>query len=352
MDHKILYVEDQVAHSIEDDLKRQGFNVVLNDSDDFNELFDVINQTEFDAYILDFRLTANKGRIDAPAIAQALRTEGVNHKKAPIILISNEEYLKQFDKDLTSQDLFDFAVSKKEFREKIDKYSKRINSFIKAYETIKVKEFKLDKILNISSQEQDKLIDCRLIEKISSDKIKDDLYAYCRFINISLIRGIGPLVGCDILAARLGIRKESKDWEALLALLDKCKYKGILSDVYDRWWMELILDWWNSISDGRPLRRSSAAERVNIIGSKLGLELEEIKPLNYAVSSNFWTICMGTKQALDPSEGYIINKKDIFPWQEMEYLSLSAALEQSEYREYLSQIDKNEIREFEKNGTL
>lgn len=136
MAYKILYIEDQKAYSMQDDLERQGYIVEVNDSDDFDSLFDTINKKKFDAYIFDFRLTANKGRLDAPAIAQSLRTKGNNYKSAPIILISNEDRLKEFDKDLTSQDLFDFAVSKKQFRDDMDKYVNRINSFIIAYKTI------------------------------------------------------------------------------------------------------------------------------------------------------------------------------------------------------------------------
>jgi CheY-like chemotaxis protein len=190
MEYKILYVEDLVAYSIEDNLKRQRYNVTTNDADNFEELLNVLNQ-DFDAYVLDFRLTANKGRLDAPAIAQAIRTQGNNHKDTPIILISNEDKLKEFDKDLTSQNLFDFTISKTIFRDKIEKYSKRINSFIEAYRTIKNANGQLNAILGITSEEIDAFIDYRLLEKINSEKIKDDIYANCRFINISLIRGIG-----------------------------------------------------------------------------------------------------------------------------------------------------------------
>jgi hypothetical protein len=135
MAYKILYVEDQVALSIEDDLKRLEYDVTSNNADSFDELFDLIIQ-DFDAYIFDFRLTANKGRLDAPAIAQAMRTKGANYKVAPIFLISYEDNLKEFDKDLTSQDLFDFAVSKTDFRGNLPKYLSRINSFIIAYKKI------------------------------------------------------------------------------------------------------------------------------------------------------------------------------------------------------------------------
>lgn len=351
MAYKILYIEDQIAASIEDDLKNLGYDVKSNDADKFDELIDAIND-DFDAYILDYRLTANKGKLDAPAIAQTMRTKGNSYKAVPIFLISYEDNLREFDKDLTSQDLFDFAVSKKEFRNKLSKYSERINAFILAYNCISESCFDLTKVLAKSSDEIDKLIDYRLIEKLGSDKIKDDTYAYCRFINISLIRSAGPLIGIDILSARLGVSKESKDWEKLLDLLEKFKYHGILSNVYNRWWMEEISNWWSELTEGKSLRRLNSKERVEILYSALNLNLSPIEPITYSKSTNFWTICSETNQALDPSEGYIIDKKELAPWQEMEYLSLYAALEQSQLRKYLSPIDREEIRNIEKNGTL
>lgn len=347
MAYKILYVEDQVAESIKDDLERQGYEVVSNDADNFDDLLNVIN-SEIDVYVFDFRLTAHKGRLDAPAIAQAMRTKGINYKEKPIILISNEDKLKEFDKDLTSQDLFDFAVSKGNFRANTSKYSKRIDSFIESYRIIKDTNFDLKKILKISELESSLLIDYRLIEKLQSDKIINDVYSYCRCINTSLIRSIGPLIGEDVLSSRLGVSKKSKDWAELLKLLEVYKYKGILSDVYPRWWMEDILNWWNSLFDGKSLRRINSKERVSLLKSYTDFDLTPIEPVKNSNSTYFWTICIETKEALDPSEGFVVNKKEILPWQELEYLSLNSALEQSSYRKYLSPIDRNRIREIEK----
>ena len=351
MAYKILYVEDQVASSIEADLKSYGYDVTLDNADNFDKLFDSIVQ-DFDAYIFDFRLTANKGRLDAPAIAQAMRTKGINYKVAPIFLISDEHYLIEFDKDLTSQDLFDFAVSKTNFRDDMHKYLSRMNSFILAYKRISDKKFQLHEVLGIQLPDLGKLVDYRLIEKLNSDKIKDDVYAYCRFINTSLIRCIGPLIGIDILSARLGVSKESKDWGKLLEILEQFKYKGILSEAYVRWWMEDILNWWATTFEGKSLRRMNSKERVELLKSSTGFDLIQIEPINQAKSTSYWTICAETKQALDPSEGYIIDKKEIMPWQEMEYLSLNSAMEQSKYRKYLSPIDRSEILKLEKDGAL
>jgi hypothetical protein len=330
------------------DLEIQGYEVKTDNSEDLNILLDKVNEG-FDAYLFDFRLTANKGRLDAPSIAQAMRTKGKNYKESPIFLISDEGKLKEFNKDLSSQDLFDFAVSKTNFRKDIEKYSKRINSFISAYKEIKENKFQMNKILGLSSSEIEKLIDYRLLEITKNEKIKNDVFAYCRFLNITLIRGIGPLIGEEILSARLGVKKESNDWPTLLEILKDYRYKGILSDVYSRWWMQLVLDWWNKEFQGESLRRNNSLERVTLLKNKFNLDLQPIDPIEYAVSSNFWTICKDSKNALDPIDGYIINSRVIEPWHELEYLSLKSALEHTKSRDFLSPNDKAEIRKIEKD---
>ena len=356
MAYKILHLEDQLADSMKADLERFGYEIIVNTTDDFDDLFSTINNTQFDAFLFDFRLTDNKGRLDAPAIAQAIRTKGKNHQEAPIILISNESNLAEFDKDLTGQDLFDFTVSKPDFRNNLDKYTQRISSFIQAYSLIRKYEFDLSPILGINEKEKDTLLDYRLEEKSKSKRINDDAYAFCRLLNQSLIRAVSPLVGEDILAARLGVdihNPANKDsWKSVISILEEFKYKGILSGIYDRWWFERILDWWKTIEDKKSLRRLSAIERVSILNTKFELNLVPAAPIKHATSSSFWTICMEEKKPLDPIDGYVINKKNYAPWQEMEYLSLDGALEQSYLRDFLSPISKEEIRKIEKDGTL
>ena len=105
--YKLLYIEDQPADSIKDDLSRQGFLVDVDNADDFQSAISKIGASNFDAYLMDFRLTANKGIVDAPTYASTIRTFGRNHKNKPIVLISNERNLSEFENDFTSQDLFD-----------------------------------------------------------------------------------------------------------------------------------------------------------------------------------------------------------------------------------------------------
>lgn len=354
MAYKILYIEDQNADSIKADLISFGFEVDVNNADDFEGVIDQF-VNEYDAFIIDYRLTDNRGRFDAPSYAQTLRTKTkkIVHKDAPIILISNEVNFVEIFNDFTSKDLFDFTVTKESFRKELVKYAKKINAYINAYNEISRVQFELEKILSIDkSTTLEAKLDYRFIDIITNDRFNGNVYKYCLLIVDSLLSTIGPLIGEDILSSRLGVSKDSKDWTKLLEKLDQFKYKGILSDYYDRWWMEDILNWWSEISEGKSLRRLTSVERTNFLKMYLTLDLLPNHPIEFCNSSNFWSICMETKMPIDPSEGYIIQRKELKPWQEPEYISLTAALNQSELRKYLSPINKAEIRKFEKDGAL
>jgi len=354
MAYKILYIEDQNADTIKADLISFGFEVDVNNADDFEAVIDqFVNQ--YDAFIIDYRLTDNRGRFDAPSYAQTLRTKTkkIAHKDAPIVLISNEVNFVEIFNDFTSKDLFDFTVTKESFRKDLAKYTKKINAYINAYNEISSVHFNLNKILSIDSNTKiDTKLDYRFIDIITNERFNGNVYKYCLLIADSLLSTFGPLIGEDMLSSRLGVSKGSKDWTKLLDKLDQFKYKGILSDYYDRWWMEDILNWWSEISEGKSLRRLTSVERTNFLKKYLSLDLIPNNPVEFCNSYNFWSICMETKKPIDPSEGFIIQRKELKPWQEPEYLSLIAALNQSELRKYLSPINKAEIRKIEKDGAL
>lgn len=349
MSYKILYIEDLPTGSIQNDLERCGFEVAVNNADDFNDTLSDIVDNEYDAFIMDFRLTANTGRVDAPTFASTIRTNGGNHKKCPIILISSEENLPEFNNDFTSQDLFDMVISKTKLRTCCQKYSKIIIDLIESYRSIILESYNTTKLLNIENTDY---LDYRLIEILDTFSKQKNPYGYCRTIFYSLIRSIGILVGEDVLAARLGIEKSCEDFNILKEKLESCKYRGILSKAYDRWWFDQILAMWKEISGGKSLRRMKAADRVDIINNFWSLHLQPAKPIKFASSSTFWTICSKELKPLDPNEGYIYNNKVIDVWQEPEYISLYSALEYPELREKLSPMDRKEIFEIGKNARV
>ena len=241
------------------------------------------------------------------------------------------------------------VISKTRFRTYCDKYSKIIIDLIESYRSIISESYNTARLLNIENTDY---LDYRFIEVLETFRKQNNPYGYCRTIFYSLIRSIGILVGEDVLAARLGVDKSCEDFNILKERLESCRYRGILSKAYDRLWFDQILFIWKEMSGGKSLRRMKAADRVNIINNNFGLNLQPAKPIKFASSSTFWTICSKELKPLDPNEGYIYNDKVIDVWQEPEYISLYSALEYPELLEKLSPMDRKEIFEIGKNARV
>ena len=346
MAYKIFYIDDLETESRKKDMEDLGYIVKLYDpSSDLKDLFIEIEE-DTDAVVLDYRLTKGKNNacFDAPTIAQTLRTKHKDDNKGiPLILMSNEKIkVNEYDKDFTSQDLFDFVLTKEDFTRGMKNFKSKLDSFIEAYKIIK-KENDLVKILGLKQDEI--FLNSRFIalfEKPGNNQLKVSSLVYD-----NLISAIGLTVGEDVLSARLGVSKESKDWGKLLKSLEKSMYSGIFSDTKQRWWMEKVNLWWKElISDTVPIKRLNAEERVNLIREKLKLKgLDVAIKSKYSKSTNFWTICKYSKQPLDPFDGIEL-LKEYLPWQEKEYLSIdSALLNKEEYQNRISNIDKKVIRE-------
>lgn len=347
MAYKILYIDDLETQSREKDIENLGYGVKLynptsNISDLFTELedFKVVS-----ASVLDYRLTkgANNACFDAPTIAQTLRTK---HKEDlqdfPLVLMSNENIkIDEYDKDLTSQDLFDFVLTKQEFSDDMPNFKKKLDSFIKSYETIKLNKFDLNKILDLNAESN-------LHSRVKSNtlKIGNNIFMLSNFLYYEVVRPIGMLIGEDVLSARLGVSKESNDWNKLLEIIKSSFYTGIFSDYHNRWWMEKVNKWWSeTITSETTLRRLNAVERVALLKTKLNLDLIPLEKTKHSVSSNFWTICKYSKEPLDPFDGIELLKEH-HPWQEKEYISIDSALiKMDDYKDIISTIDKKVIRE-------
>ena len=111
MSYKILYIEDLDGASVKNNLERCDIEVIINNASGFDETLNDIEKT-FDAYIMDFRLDAKTGRVNAPTFASTIRGFAKDKHQCPIILVSNEVNLVQYDKDFTCHDLFDMVIRK------------------------------------------------------------------------------------------------------------------------------------------------------------------------------------------------------------------------------------------------
>jgi hypothetical protein len=348
MAYKVLYIEDEDPRSIKSNLEKDKDFIVKTWSPD--SLENLGNEIKgMDLLIMDFRLTNSKTIVDGPAFAQALRTKKSDiHMNIPMILFSVEENITDYYKDYTSQDLFDFSVPKREYLLHSNKYNNRIKAVIDAYALITKSKNNLNLILDIKEAFKNENLDYRIEFSLSKKLFAEDVYAFSSFIFHNIIRSVGVLIGPDILSARLGVSKDSGEWAELLEQLDSKKYTGVFSTVYDRWWAESINEWFKSLDERkRSLRRLSAVDRVASIKQFTGLQnlipITKIQKANYsAVSSKFWTICKETKKPIDYIDGYELYDRDLFVWQEPEYISFLGKSSKY-YAKYIKPSDQKKI---------
>lgn len=305
------------------------------------------SSNDIDGLILDLELNdlpnQNNERafFKGTSLAQEIRTrqKGSDINSFPIILFSAHDKLLKL-LEATGKDLFDICIAKESVvPEMFDMYSAQLLALAKGYKILR-KEKDVENLLLINKE----YLDCRLLSELQK-LLRSPTHIPALFIVKELIGKQGVLINEKVLAARTGINiEESMDWHKFLKLIAGTKYKGIFSEGWDRWWMPLLEDWWNTISKEN-LRSLSAEQRVEIIKSTTGLTgLSYAKKIDKASSDEFWTVCQGYNKPIDTIDGLILEGQDnLYPWQEPLYVSVDAALKR------INKISWGNIAEIEKD---
>lgn len=347
--YTILYLEDLRPDSIVSELEGQGLQVKTVDVDNDEEVNKALGDRGFQAFLMDYRLTSKSGHRDAPELVGRLRTQAKDGEKsieAPIILISEESQLRILRMPLEIQDQYDEVMSKKDFLENAPHSAELIRSFIEAYGIIRGNRDNLATVLGIDEKDKNLLIDYRL--EADYEKLKEDVFASSQLLYNFFVRSTGSLIDDRVLAARLGIDmdKSGYSWDALKELLTKdgCHYEGVMHTAYSKWWMEKVRMWWEkTIPEKKSFRYEDAETRVELLNSKVGLKLVVADPIEKDMSHEFWNVCMATGKPLDPSDGYVCNRRFKREWEEDDFISLKGALENPKWQQYLSKIDRRDI---------
>lgn len=352
MAYNIIYIEDLDASSLSMDIKQHDIEVTPHKPTSFNEVFLEMTSDAFQAILLDFKLDEESDNVilfNAPSLAQNLRTKNIEDKKyKPIFLITNQENISTYYKDFTSHDLFDFVKTKTEFRQRLPEMCIRIRSFIDCYDTISSSGGNLQKILK-ATDNQYSIVDYLIKETLEGDQYKDNTNKIAFYIYHKIIKSFNFLVGEDILSARLGIKKNSLDWNLLLEEFTENKYKGVYSSSHNRWWWNEIEEWWLNKTDGQNIRRLKGPARCEKISQITGLKrLVPAEKSIHSKSEYFWTICLDKFLPIDPLDGLELRKKNLLPWQDNEYISMEASLESSKLNKYLNNIDREKMIEYNK----
>lgn len=331
MVYKIAYLEDLKPDSVKRNIERsKKFEVThIQPCETFEETLQLIKDVQADLLLMDFRLHAGIAQFNAPPFAQFFRSQVIeNGKSVPIVLISSEDEIRNYYRDYTSFDLFDFAVGKDKFGSNTEKYCCLFAELIYTYnyfKEIRKEPVKIGiEILKIP-EAQYMRIDSRLLDMLSMTKYQTDPFMMSDLLLSYIVKPIGILIGADVLSARLGVSTESPDWNDLVNELGEFKYVGLYGETYERWWSQGIDIWWElNFPSSSALRRISAEERCNLIREKYGYEqLIPLQKTEFANSSRFWTICTGSSKPLDPIDGFeIIKDVTNSPWLDPQYYSI------------------------------
>ena len=309
-------------------------------------------QKTFDGLILDLRLDqfanwqegskGDKAEYRATTLAQEIRTRATERQgvfEVPIVLWSTDERLKaSYTRDDTSHDLFDLKCVKSDISDNVNKaraIASQLTSLALGYqEIVKVRSRKkgpgsqLHRFLGFEKLPE--FLDARILSYFEGRPTPLPAHEYARFILRDLLSAPGPLIGEQVLAARLGIDiKASEDWVKLKARISKqASYSGPFREGWPCWWASLVETWWRGLGkDVPPLRLTPAANRVEQLRKRTKLKgLVSAKPIEAGYSESYWTICQVTQQPLDPRDGLILNQKDTKIWQEKLYVSSKAEL--------------------------
>ena len=288
-----------------------------------------------DIIFLDFRLdedlVSNNLNVNEAykggGLAQLLRervfkNEGV-YQDQPIVLVSSENNLEHlYDPEKTTHDLFDSCYKKEELADvdNHEKISKKIIALIEGYKILNQQSIDLDilELFNIEENEENE-------EILNQQELKQPLlgseipHVRSKFILKNVLRREGILLSKYEVAARLGADPRSLD-KAIFSALNSCKYIGIFSDGWERWWAHLFEDFLTENVGFRPYSMTSK-ERVIQLNSKIGSTLEPAKSRwNSSVDEKVVFACTLCRQptelkhslsVYDPSIPKFVQKKRI-----------------------------------------
>lgn len=362
--YNYIYIDDvtSTANDLVKGFNKEKLNIeVIQNKANWKDQIDYIiqNRDNIQGLILDLKLndkTTADGLL-ADFMGSSIATEIRSRQSSneinffPIILISANENIKKIF-DFQESAIFDLIIDKGDITsDSFQSIEGRLCGLANAYCVLNIllgstKIFNEETIKHLINFDISN-IDDRFISAFDFILKKRKPDAIIKFILNNLILHQGLLINEDVLAARLGIDKnESSNWNAVVDYFKACRYKGILCEGWDRWWMPLIDDIWNNISNEAPyLQMLTAKERVDILTKKTGIEnIKVATKLPKADSTRFWTVCQAYNKPLDPADGLmIIGQENLSPWLEPLYISIDGALKRKNHKNWL------DIEKFEKS---
>jgi len=344
--YRYLYIDDEsneTVKSYQDSLSNDELTIEYIHIGKVNKEYLIQNLKNVDGILLDLRTdelpndeTGKTSEFTGAVWGQHIRdlvTIKELDKDIPIVLFSTDKKLRDtYFRDMTSNNIFDRFLTKDNTPQNA---IKKLISLAKGYQKIS-NEKNFNDLLEIDTINLDSRIFSRFIKSDGNPNEDIPTHEYAQMILKDLIYAKGVFINEKYLASRLGIDKDnSKNWEDIKKRFEEAKYKGVFSDGWDRWWMFKVDDIFEEISDTY-LSYLDAKEKVAILKEKLELE-SLVFPLPIESkdgsvknhSYRYWTVCKALKRPMDASEGFrVYTRQEPKPWQEYEYVSLQALLDE------------------------
>jgi hypothetical protein len=278
---------------------------------------------------------------DGISLAQQIRTlqtrglhqQGTNFPEFPIIRFSQPDVIKQYiTGDTTSEDLFDAEIDKPDIIANPEQPARLAFSIAADYPKLSAyarKEATDEILAQMLGCPTDFLtrIGARALLGLRRDGAPTHVLS--RYLTSTLLGRSGPLIDESLLAVRLGVdRISSNDWPALRNSLKNAAYTGVFGYGYPRWWMPLVLDWWDSdVNSESAPSRLDAKERVSQISERTNLHgLTPLPEDPFSPGKRFWHLCSRSNRPVDPAFGFpLMPKWGQEPWQDVDYLCLEEA---------------------------
>ena len=335
-----LYFDDLegAANAVKDNLESDLLTVTIKRELPWNDMITYLldNQSLFDGLILDWKLDGeddSNANFSSEALAQQCRRLQVDKingrgfsKSFPIILCSAQPGFKTIhERDTTSEDLFDGVFEKSDLEDQ----EEFLISLINAYDILSDTDKSIDDIIGLSKEKQ-KVIDNTLIRKINEIRNRQP-HEMVQFLLKEVLNKKGALINVENLAAKLGVNINSKGWEELKNEMDHFKYKGILLNG-ERWWADLINEFWVNNFEGTTLKFLTAKERISFLETKYNNLKDRLDEPNLSLgaeSKEFWTVCYVSNMPIAEMDGFIIDQHIHYPWQDREYVCLDVAMNET-----------------------
>lgn len=272
-----------------------------------------------------------------PTLAQELRTRMAEGSLPafPIVLWSvNDKFIKSYNLDETSHDLFDGVYGKdRQITETPDSVAKELASLARGYASLK--ELKGKGIRHAVqtlglTEDQDSAVYAQFLDEYKDVAKRPSSHEIAQFLLMDLLGSDGLVVTEETLAARLGIDIDASasEWQILKTYLESAKYAGPFSDGWHRWWWFRVANWWSTFLEQQtPLQRMEATDRVKVLNDKFEMGLTVADPINNSYSTNYFTLCVALKRPLDPADGLRVTRKLARSWHDTRFVSVHAALE-------------------------